>query len=89
MSLQIQGLNIKDVCEEYETPFYIYSSEKIRSQYRKLDEAFNSQTGNYSINYAVKAIPNPSVVSLLTDEGTGLDCASRAEMELALRKVDS
>ncbi len=36
--------------------------------------------------YAVKCNPNPNVLSLLAQLGTGFDCASKAEMDMILNK---
>jgi diaminopimelate decarboxylase len=81
--LEISGVPASKIAEKYRTPLYVYDAEKIREQYRKLEEAFSSRYQNFQINYAVKANFNPEISRILVEEGAGLDCASKAEMMLA------
>jgi len=81
--LEIGGIKADELAEKFETPLYVYDAEKIREQYRKLENAFKSQYDNFQINYAVKANSNPAIAEILVDEGAGLDCASQAELQLA------
>ena len=87
--LEINGIQASELAEKYSTPLYVYDGEKIRDQYRKLSEAFKKNFKNSSINYAVKSNPNPSVLSILSEEGAGFDCASLAEMKLALENREA
>lgn len=82
--LHIGEFKASELAEKYGTPMYVYDFEKIRSQYRRLSEAFNENFEESSVNYAVKANPNPSILSLLSEEGAGFDCASMAELKIAL-----
>ena len=63
------------------TPFYLYDSGIIESQYTKLRNALPE---NFEILYAVKANPHQQVMSCLRDLGTGADIASGGELTLAL-----
>lgn len=81
--MDIAGVNAEDIVEEYDTPIFVYDAEKIREQYRKVDQAFRSRYSDFQINYAVKANFNPSIANLLVEEGAGLDCAAKAEIKLA------
>lgn len=69
--------------ERYGTPFHIYDAEGIVSTHREMCRAFRSV--GFRQYYAVKALPNPAVLSLLLAEGSGLDCSSPSELELAAR----
>ena len=66
------------------TPFYLYDEAAIRSNARAFRDAFSWMNGfrNY---YAVKACPNPAILSILHEEGFGADCSSLPELELAAR----
>lgn len=75
---------LEDIVKQHGTPVYVYDFDKIKQQYQNLEDAFANNTDNFSINYAVKANPNPEIVSLLAEAGAGFDCASRAELELGL-----
>lgn len=86
--LRIGEVKASELAERYGTPLYLYDFEEIRNQYRRLSETFDSNFDDASINYAVKANPNPSILSLLSEQGAGFDCASIAEMNLALELSD-
>lgn len=76
-------IDIEGLAEEFDTPLFVYESQKIIENYRKLDSAFSSRYSDFQINFAVKSNFNPSIVELLVEEGAGLDCASKAEIKLA------
>ncbi|TDC00818.1 diaminopimelate decarboxylase [Micromonospora fluostatini] len=67
----------------YGTPFHIYDQQGIVDTYRDMVGAFGTEP--YRQYFAVKALPNPAVLSTLLAEGSGLDCASPVELELAER----
>lgn len=77
---------VEAITKEYPTPFHIYDQKRIIENGRRLKEAFQTAGFADSQNYfAVKALPNPTVMKLLTDTGQGLDCSSLAELELATK----
>lgn len=86
--LKIGGVGAEKLTEEFGTPLYVYNFEKIREQYRRLSEAFEENFDQSGINYAVKANPNPSILSVLSEEDARFDCASLAEMKAALEFND-
>lgn len=73
---------IKNICNNYETPFYIYDEAGIRNGIRNLRKAF-SWNKNFKEYYAVKACPNPALLRIMMEEGCGLDCSSYTELMLA------
>ncbi len=68
--------------EQYPTPFYLYDEKGIRNTIRTLQKAFAWNEG-FREHFAVKATPNPSILSIMKDEGLGLDCSSLPELLLA------
>jgi diaminopimelate decarboxylase len=77
---------IAEINKEYPTPFYVYDEMGIRNQAKALQIAMSKASVPGFRNYfAVKALPNPSVLAILKDEDMGLDCSSLAELELAAR----
>lgn len=79
-------MNEKDlikIAEEFGSPVYVYDAEKIISQYNRLKNAF-AKIEDLRINYAVKALPNISVLKLLKSQGSGLDTVSIQEVRLGL-----
>ena len=65
-------------------PVYIYDSEKIKKQYKKLELAFKS-VKKLSINYAAKALSNINILKYLNNLGAGLDTVSLQEVELGIK----
>lgn len=74
---------LDDVVAAYGTPFHIYDARGITQTHRSMVDAFAGVPMRQY--FAVKALPNPTVLSLLLAEGSGLDCASPVELELARR----
>jgi len=70
---------IEKIIEKHPTPFHIYDEKAIVDNARRMKKAFSWAPGfkNY---FAVKALPNPSIVKLLHKEGFGADCSSMAEL---------
>lgn len=75
---------IEKVIEQYPTPFHIYDEKAIRANARELIKAF-SWAPKFKEFFAVKALPNPSIMKILSEEGFGADCSSMAELMLSER----
>lgn len=75
---------IKSIIQKYPTPFHIYDEAGIRESCQELLGAFNWAPG-FKEYYAVKALPNPSILEVVKSEGLGVDCSSLAELLLAER----
>jgi diaminopimelate decarboxylase len=75
---------IQRAAERFPTPFHLYDERTIRESARAFFGALGRAPG--LVNYfAVKATPTPRILSILTEEGCGLDCSSLAELVLAER----
>lgn len=72
------------IAKDFESPVYVYDTEKIATQYKRLSTAF-SKVENLKINYAVKALSNISVLKFLKTLGSGLDTVSIQEVKLGLQ----
>lgn len=66
--------------EKCSTPFYYYDLKLLD---RTLD-AINEHCGDFCVHYALKANPNPVIVSRIASHGFGADCVSGGEIERAL-----
>ena len=66
----------------YGTPFHIYDEAGIRETGRRLQAAF-ADIPVFREYYAVKALPNPSILAIMQDMGFGFDCSSITELMLA------
>lgn len=69
------------VIAHYRTPFHIYDETGIRDTGKRLNTLF-SGVGHFREYYAVKALPNPRILSIMKDLGFGFDCSSIAELQL-------
>ena len=70
------------IASHYGTPFHIYDEAGIRETGRRLQAAF-ADIPVFREYYAVKALPNPSILALMQDMGFGFDCSSITELMLA------
>jgi diaminopimelate decarboxylase len=77
----IQGIGADDLAKEFGTPLYVYDGNKIITQLEKLRQAFQVKV---NIKFAVKALTNISVLSLLKKNGAGADVVSIQEARLAV-----
>lgn len=75
---------IEKIAERFPTPFHIYDEKGIRDNARRLKQAFSWAPG-FTEYFAVKATPNPYIMSIFKQEGIGADCSSMAELELSRR----
>ncbi|MEO2017522.1 MAG: diaminopimelate decarboxylase [Fuerstiella sp.] len=79
--LPFNEATIRAIAEDFPTPFYLYDEKGIRESCRSLNSAFSWSNGfrNY---FAVKATPNPHIMSIVKQESLGGDCSSKAELML-------
>lgn len=75
---------IRRIASEYPTPFHLYDERSIRSNAHRLNVAFQ-WCDSFREYFAVKAAPNPHLLSILKEEGCGADCSSLAELVLSER----
>jgi diaminopimelate decarboxylase len=73
---------LEKIAERYPTPFILYDEKGIIENVRRIKAAYSVFPG-YMNYFAVKALPNPVILRLLSAEGSGADCSSYAELLLA------
>jgi diaminopimelate decarboxylase len=76
-------LDLVGVAQEFGAPVYVYDADKIKSQYKRLTNAF-SEVPKLKLNYAAKALSNISILRLMNSMGSGLDTVSIQEVHLGL-----
>lgn len=69
--------------EQVPTPFHVYDERGILNSHEAVKSAFAGS--DHIQHFAVKALPNPAVLTSLGEAGSGLDCASLTELQLARR----
>ena len=67
---------------QYPTPLYLYDEAGICARAQEVNAAFAWNPG-FREYFAVKATPNPAIISLLHEYGCGVDCSSETELMIA------
>lgn len=70
------------ITDYYGTPFHIYDETGIKETGNNLKKAF-AGIDRFREYYAVKALPNPAILSIMKELGFGFDCSSIAELRLS------
>lgn len=73
---------LKEIVEDYPTPFHLYDEKGIRENAKRLKEAFAWNQG-FKEYFAVKATPNPFILKILKEMGCGTDCSSLTELMMS------
>ena len=79
----MKAAELLDIAREFGSPAYVYDSSKIKAQYDRLVQAFDS-VPSLRINYAAKALSNLTVLRYIQHLGCGLDTVSIQEVRLGL-----
>ena len=75
--------HLLDLANKYGSPLYVYDTEIIASQYKRITDAFE-KVGQLQLNYAVKALSNINILRFFKNLGAGLDTVSIQEVNLGL-----
>lgn len=79
----IQGVSVKELIDNYETPLYVYDTAIIKRQIDRLKAAFN--VPELGIHFACKALNNINILKLIRQWGVGVDSVSVQEIWTALK----
>lgn len=71
-----------EIARRYPTPFHLYDEVGIRANIEAIREAFSWNPG-FKEYFAVKANPNPALISILHEYGCGTDCSSLTELMIS------
>ena len=82
-SLTCENLEIDSITRDLETPFYCYSSKKIRDNINKYKN--NLKNSNSKICFALKANSNIELIKIIAQQGLGADVVSMGEFQKALK----
>jgi len=75
--------NLPKIIEKFGPVFHIYDEEGIRKTLQGMKAAFAADNLPYQQYYAVKALPRPAIMDIISEEGCGFDCSSIPELRLA------
>ena len=79
----IKNETLLELADRYGAPLYLYDSNIIQAQYKRLIKAFKS-VADLKIHFACKSLPNLTVLKLMKKMGAGLDTVSIQEARLGL-----
>jgi diaminopimelate decarboxylase len=74
--------NLLHLASKYGTPLYVYDTEIMERQYKRLKKSFSKLDTHF--NYACKALSNINVLRFFKGLGAGLDTVSIEEVQLGL-----
>jgi len=74
---------LRDIIERFGTPCFVYDFDRIKKQIAALREAFGRW---FSISYAMKTNPNPSILRRLQGWVDGIDVSSGGELRMAIEQ---
>lgn len=75
---------ISKIAAEVGTPFYLYSEQKLRDNFKSFADAVKPLK-KATVCFAVKSNFNPTILKILAGMGAGADIVSGGELELALQ----
>ena len=78
------GMKVTEIAERFGTPCYVTDEQRVRENYRNVYNAF-SQYMDTEIHYACKANTNLAILSILRQEGSGIDAVSIGEVKTCLK----
>ena len=81
--LYIEEKSLEEIAKEFGTPIFVYSENRIIENFRRFLSAFKKYYKNVEIRYAMKANPNPYILKILKEQGSGIDAVSINEIKLA------
>jgi len=82
--LHINGQDCVALAQQYGTPLYVTSEERVCEQFRKYKKALSARYPKVQVLYAAKANGNLAVMRALAQLGAGADVFSSGELHLAL-----
>jgi diaminopimelate decarboxylase len=78
----MQDSLLLEIAKDYGTPVYVYDTDKIESQYKRLINAFD--VPELEIHFACKALNNPNILKVMKGYGANIDAVSIQEVKIAL-----
>lgn len=81
--LTIGGISSRALVEKYGSPLYVYDSEIITRQFKRLTDSFSKCKTKFY--YACKANSNPYIIKFIHGLGACIDAVSANEVELAIK----
>lgn len=78
-------LQIRDLEQQFGSPFFLLDVNKLRNNYKKIDDAFRTRYPNFIIGYSYKTNYLPFLCKEMSRLGAFAEVVSRLEYDLALK----
>ncbi|WP_293720413.1 diaminopimelate decarboxylase [uncultured Cetobacterium sp.] len=78
--LEIGGISVKKLKEDFGTPLYIYDLELLQKKIRDIKNSFKSEKFNTTVVYASKAYLSKGMAQVVDREGLHIDAVSGGEL---------
>ncbi|MXZ03902.1 MAG: diaminopimelate decarboxylase [Chloroflexi bacterium] len=82
--LAINGLDVRDIVEEFGSPLYLFDESTIREMCREFVGNFRRHYPKTDIEYSTKAMSNPAILKIIEQEGLHIDVVTGGELAFAL-----
>jgi diaminopimelate decarboxylase len=82
-NISINGVDLKELVEEFGTPLYVYDEETIIDTIKDFQESFTSEIQDSIISYSTKAFSNPYILKLLDKHNMSIDVVTGGELAVA------
>jgi len=83
-NLCFDGADLVALADEHETPFFVFSERRLRTNVGELIDAFTARHAATEVFYASKACSNRWFLKVLCETGAGIEVNSGGELEKAL-----
>ncbi len=80
--MEVGGCDLVELAHKHGTPLYVYDEATVR---QRASEYVAAMGGAGQVLYSAKAFASPQFLSVIAEEGLGLDVVSAGELHLALR----
>lgn len=81
-ALFAEDVPVAEIAAAVGTPFYVYSTATLQRHFRLFDEALSF--ADHLVCFAVKSLSNQAILTLLAQEGAGMDVVSGGEYARAI-----
>lgn len=81
-NFKVENTNVSKIVLKHKTPFYLYSENLLKKNYKKLEKIFSSI--NPLLCFSVKSNSNLAILKILKNLGSGADVVSGGELLQAL-----
>ncbi len=82
---EIDGVPIEDLVKEFGSPLFVFSERKLRSQFRRFRQAFETRYPNVEFTWSYKTNYLKAICAILHQEGETAEVVSEFEYEKARR----